>query len=43
VFVLSNSVKNKNLPSRKLEHIFVEEGIPVYIALSDDSKINEEV
>lgn len=43
IFVLSSSVKSKNAPCRILGNRLTNKGIPIYVASSDEEKVDEEV
>ena len=43
IFILAGSVKNSGGPLRKLENMLVSSGIPCFVPISDDSKIDDKV
>lgn len=43
VFILSASLKSTNSPAKMIENTFVQNGIPVYVPISDDAKIDDDV
>ena len=43
IFVLSGSVKGDLAPFKKLENAFVANGIPCYVPISDNSKLDQKV
>jgi hypothetical protein len=43
IFILSASLKGASSPTKKIENIFVEHDIPVFVPISEDGKLDEDV
>jgi len=43
IFILTASLKSTAAPAKYIENAFVQAGIPVYVPLSDDAKLDDDV
>jgi superfamily I DNA/RNA helicase len=43
IFILSASLKSQGSPARKVENAFVSAGIPVYVPIADDARMDEDL
>lgn len=43
IFILTASLKSTAAPAKRIENAFVQAGIPVYVPLSDDARLDDDV
>ena len=43
IFILTPSIKSENLPVRRLANKLTNDGIPIYVPISDEEKLDEEI